>query len=74
MQCPVPAIGWCGRADERSGWGRDTPDWRGLTGRAPNADVVLEADAAEFGRRLVGRIASLAAASAARVRLTGSQP
>ncbi len=51
------------------GDGQTIADWRGLTGRPPNADVVLEADAAEFGRRLVDRIGSL---SAARDGLAGS--
>ena len=44
------------------------PDDRGLAaasrGRTPNADVAVEVDAAEFGRRLVERVGNLAAASA----------
>jgi purine nucleosidase len=36
-------------------------DWRGLTGKAPNLDVVVEADIPEFMERLVERIGGLAA-------------
>ena len=46
-----------GRAD-----GQTIADWRGLWGRRPNADVAVEADAAEFLRRLVRRVGDLAAA------------
>ena len=46
-----------GRAD-----GQTIADWRGLWGRTPNADVAVEVDAAEFLRRLVERVGSLAAA------------
>jgi purine nucleosidase len=42
--------------------GRTVADWRGLWRRAPNADVVVEADADEFLRRLVERVGGLAAA------------
>ncbi|MEI7742746.1 MAG: nucleoside hydrolase [Chloroflexota bacterium] len=38
-------------------------DRRGLLGRRPNADVVLEADADEFLRRLVDRVGGLARAA-----------
>ncbi len=40
-----------GRSD-----GQTIADWRGLWGRRPNADVAVEADAAEFLRRLVQRV------------------
>ncbi len=46
-----------GRAD-----GQTIADWRGLWGRTPNADVAVEADAAEFLRRLVKRLGALAVA------------
>jgi purine nucleosidase len=46
-----------GRAD-----GQTIADWRGLWGRTPNADVAVEADAAEFLRRLIDRVGALAAA------------
>ena len=45
-----------GRAD-----GQTIADWRRLWGRTPNADVAVEADAAEFLRRLVERVGDLAA-------------
>ncbi len=41
--------------------GQTVADWRRLWGRAPNADVAVEADAAEFLRRLVDRVGALAA-------------
>lgn len=40
-------------------------DWRRLWGRAPNAEVAVEADAGEFLRRLVDRVGALAAERAA---------
>ncbi len=43
------------------GDGQTIADWRGLTGRNPNADVATDVDAAVFLERLVGRIGSLAA-------------
>ena len=45
-----------GRAD-----GQTIADWRRLWGRTPNADVAVEADGAEFLRRLVARVGDLAA-------------
>jgi purine nucleosidase len=41
--------------------GQTIADWRRLRGRTPNADVAVEADAAEFLRRLVERVGALAA-------------
>jgi purine nucleosidase len=41
--------------------GQTIADWRKLWGRTPNADVAVEADAAEFLRRLVERVGDLAA-------------
>jgi len=41
--------------------GQTIADWRKLWGRTPNADVAVEADAAEFLRRLVERVGALAA-------------
>jgi purine nucleosidase len=41
--------------------GQTIADWRHLLGRAPNADVAVEADAGEFLRRLVERVGGLAA-------------
>ena len=46
--------------------GQTVADWRGLRGRAPNADVATAADADEFLRRLVERVGGLAAARAGR--------
>ena len=43
--------------------GQTIADWRRHHGRAPNADVALEADAAEFLRRLLERVGGLAADS-----------
>ncbi len=43
------------------GDGQTIADWRRVTGRAPNADVGVEADAEEFLRRLVDRVGGLAA-------------
>ncbi len=43
------------------GDGQTIADWRGLTGRGPNADVATDVDAAAFLERLVDRIGSLAA-------------
>ncbi len=40
--------------------GQTIADWRGLTGRPPNVDVAVEADAAEFLRRFVERVGRLA--------------
>jgi len=48
------------------GDGQTIADWRGLWRRTPNADVVVEADAAEFLRRLVERVGSLASGGGAR--------
>jgi purine nucleosidase len=42
------------------GDGQTIADWRGLTGRAPNVDVAIEADAGAFLRRLVDRVGALA--------------
>ncbi len=44
--------------------GQTIADWRRLWGRAPNADVAVEADADEFLRRLIERVGALAAAQA----------
>ena len=41
--------------------GQTVADWRKLWGRTPNADVAMEADAAEFLCRLVERVGDLAA-------------
>ena len=46
--------------------GQTIADWRGLTGRAPNADVAVEIDGAAFLERLVERLGTLAAARDAR--------
>ncbi len=40
--------------------GQTIADWRHLTGKAPNVDVAVEADAAEFLRRFVERVGGLA--------------
>jgi purine nucleosidase len=40
--------------------GQTIADWRRITGRTPNADVAVEADAAEFGRHLIERVGALA--------------
>ena len=40
--------------------GMTVVDWQGLSGRTPNADVVVEVDAARFLDELVGRLAALA--------------
>ncbi|TML84310.1 MAG: nucleoside hydrolase [Actinobacteria bacterium] len=40
--------------------GMTVVDWQGLWGRTPNADVVVEVDAARFLDELVGRLAALA--------------
>ena len=42
------------------GDGGTIADWRRVTGRTPNADVAVEADADEFIRRLVARVGDLA--------------
>ncbi len=42
--------------------GQTVADWRGLWRRAPNLDVAVEADAAEFLHRWVERVGRLAAA------------
>ncbi len=42
------------------GEGQTIADWRGTTGRSPNADVALEGDAEAFIRRLVARVGDLA--------------
>jgi inosine-uridine nucleoside N-ribohydrolase len=42
------------------GDGQTIADWRRTLGRAPNADVAVEADADEFLRRLVMRLGDLA--------------
>ena len=46
------------------GDGQTIADWRRNTGRPPVADVAVDVDAAEFGRRLVERVGALAAARA----------
>ena len=46
------------------GDGQTVGDWRRITGRPPNAEVAVEVDAAEFGRRLVDRVGTLAATRA----------
>ena len=51
-------------ASRGPGDGQTIADWRRITGRTPNADVAVEADAAEFGRRLVERVGALAATRA----------
>ena len=43
------------------GDGQTIADWRGTTGRTPNADVALDGDAEAFVRRLVDRVGDLAA-------------
>ncbi len=47
-----------------AGDGQTIADWRRTTGRTPNADIAVEVDAAEFGRRLVERVGALAASRA----------
>ena len=44
------------------GDGQTIADWRGTTGRRPNADVAVEVDAEAFKMRLVERIGALAEA------------
>ena len=51
-------------ASHGPGDGQTVGDWRRITGRPPNADVAVEVDAAEFGRRLVDRVGTLAATRA----------
>jgi purine nucleosidase len=41
--------------------GMTVADWRGLTGRAPNLDVAIEADAKTFFERFIDRVGRLAA-------------
>ena len=41
--------------------GMTVADWRGLTGRPPNLDVAVEADAETFFERFIDRVARLAA-------------
>jgi purine nucleosidase len=41
--------------------GMTVADWRGLTGRAPNLDVAIEADAETFFGRFIDRVGRLAA-------------
>jgi len=41
--------------------GQTVADWRKLWGRTPNADIAVEANAAEFLRRLVERVGALVA-------------
>ncbi len=40
--------------------GQTIADWRGLTGKAPNVDVAVAADAPEFLRRFIDRVGGLA--------------
>ncbi len=47
--------------------GMTVADWRGLTGKAPNLDVAVEADAAAFLERFIDRVGGLAARPAATV-------
>jgi purine nucleosidase len=47
-------------ASRGPGDGQTIADWRRITGRTPNADVAVEADAAEFGRHLIERVGALA--------------
>ncbi len=42
------------------GDGQTIADWRGTTGRSPNADVAVEGEAGTFIRRLVARVGDLA--------------
>lgn len=44
--------------------GMTVADWRGLTGKPPNLDVAVEADAGVFLRRLIERVGDLAARQA----------
>jgi purine nucleosidase len=48
--------------------GMTVADWRGLTGKQPNADIAVEADAPAFLERLIERAAALAADRAAVAR------
>jgi inosine-uridine nucleoside N-ribohydrolase len=41
--------------------GQTIADWRRTTGRAPNADIATDVDAAAFGSRFVERVGALAA-------------
>ncbi|HYN70758.1 MAG TPA: nucleoside hydrolase, partial [Candidatus Eisenbacteria bacterium] len=41
--------------------GMTVADWRGLTGRPPNVDVAVEADAETFFERFIERVGGLAA-------------
>ncbi|MGB4136355.1 MAG: nucleoside hydrolase [Microbacterium sp.] len=40
--------------------GQTVADWRGMWGREPNADVVVDTDPAEFFRRVIDRVGRLA--------------
>lgn len=40
--------------------GQTVADWRGMWGREPNADIVVDTDPAEFFRRVVDRVGRLA--------------
>lgn len=40
--------------------GQTVADWRGMWGREPNADIVVDTDPDEFFRRVIRRVAALA--------------
>jgi purine nucleosidase len=40
--------------------GQTVADWRGIWGRAPNADIVVDTDPAEFFRRAIARVGAMA--------------
>jgi purine nucleosidase len=42
--------------------GQTVADWRGMWGRRPNADIVVDTDPAEFFRRTIDRVGGLARA------------
>mgnify|MGYP000966135707 CR=1 FL=1 len=42
--------------------GQTVADWRGMWGRRPNADIVIDTDPAEFFRRTIDRVGALARA------------
>lgn len=42
--------------------GQTVADWRGMWGRRPNADIVVDTDPAEFFRRTIDRVGALARA------------
>ena len=40
--------------------GQTVADWRGMWGRRPNADIVVDTDPEEFFRRTIERVGALA--------------